>query len=564
MTPGWTPDDPPGDARAPVGLGRDTGLPRVAAPFPAPLPVAGAAVTSVSRLRRRRSRMRGHACHLAWRRQDPTCLQRIFIWRPLSLYVHRRCSVSGLRATVLLWALVDRRRRRRRGTVSSKRPKKTPRSASSKGSGGGSGRGGSGGAAARAPSAPGAGTGDTGEPHVPAAFLRPGTAGRVTMRAPRTPTPRPTSTRGPTSRPATDPRAEIFALPVDERQSRSRGCAPAVLEDLGMDGVAPTYSFDAPDTGGAYDLAVRFVGLRQDVDGEPTTRDRFERVERVEGLPANGEPAALTARVQRVNGGDWRVVAEPVDQTAAGTRLPRRVIEIRSQFAQLAQGPRVRPWSWPALVGLGAVVALAVQAWLASRIGIGVVSILALSLVGCLLGFVGGKLWYLSLHRKPLSQFLNAGACIQGFLLVSLAVLAGGAAILGLGVGDVLDVTAPGIFLGVAVGRPGCFLTGCCAGRPTGSAWGLVSSDRRVTVRRIPVQLLEAISGLVIGTAGLGVVLGSRPVPGAVFVASLAAYTLVRQLLFPLRVESRTSKGRMWTMGISGIVLLAAVTPYVA
>jgi hypothetical protein len=48
------------------------------------------------------------------------------------------------------------------------------------------------------------------------------------------------------------------------------------------------------------------------------------------------------------------------------------------------------------------------------------------------------------------------------------------------------------------------------------------------------------------------------------FVASLAAYTLVRQLLFSLRVESRTSKGRMWTMVISGIVLVAAFTSYVA
>lgn len=356
----------------------------------------------------------------------------------------------------------------------------------------------------------------------------------------------------------------MFALSVDERQS-TRGCAPAVLDELGMDGVAPTYSFQAPDTGGVYDLAVRFVGLRHDVTGEPTPQDRFERVERVKGLPANGEQVALTARVQNVNAGDWRVVAEPLDDTAVGARLPRRVIERHSQVAPLAQGPKVRPWSWPILVCLGAVLALAVQSWLASRIGIGPFTVLAISVVGCLLGFVGGKLWYLGLHRKPLSEFMNAGACIQGFLLVALAVLAGGAAIMGLGVGDVLDVTAPGIFLGVAVGRPGCFLTGCCAGRPTASVWGLVSSDRRVAVRRIPVQLLEAFSGLVIGAAGLGVVLSAaRPVPGALFVASLAAYTLVRQLLFRLRVETRTSKGRLWTMGASGAVLLAALIPFVA
>ena len=451
--------------------------------------------------------------------------------------------------------------------MSSKRSKKTTRSASSKGSGQepgqgtgqGAGRGGTGGTAARAPWAAGAGTDSAREPGVPAVFLRPGPARRVTtMRGPRT-------RNRPASRSAADPRAAFFALPVDERQSMSRGCAPAVLEEMGMDGVAPTYSFEAPDTGGVYDLTVRFVGLRRDVTGQPTSRDRFERVERVAGLPANGEPAALTAHVQPVNAGDWRVLAEPLDQTAGGTRLPRRVIELRSQFTHLALGPNVRPWSWPILVGLGAMVALVVQAWLASRIGIGVLSILALSLAGCLLGFLGGKLWYLGLHRKPVSQFLDAGACIQGFLLVSLAVLAGGAAILGLSVGDVLDVTAPGIFLAVAVGRPGCFLTGCCAGRPTNSAWGLVSSDRRVVVRRIPVQLLEALCGLVLGTASLGVVLlGSRPIPGALFVASLAAYTLVRQLLFPLRVESRTSKGRRWTMGVAGIALVAALTPYVS
>lgn len=439
--------------------------------------------------------------------------------------------------------------------MSSKRPKKKGRPTGAKASGQASGRGGGSGA----PS-PSAGTAGPDEPHVPAAFVRAGPGRPVpTARSPRTPS------RRPAKRPAADPRAAFFALPVDERQSTSRGCAPAMLEEMGMDGVAPTYSFDAPNTGGVYDLAVRFVGLRRDVAGEPTSRDRFERVERVRGLPANGEPVALTARVQHVNAGDWRVVAEPLDQAAAGTRLPRRVIELRSQFAQLAQGPRVRPWSWPILVGLGAVLALAVQGWLSSRIGIGVLSVLALSLAGCLLGFVGGKLWYLGLHRKPLSQFLNAGACIQGFLLVSLAVLAGGAAILGLDVGDVLDVTAPGIFLGVAVGRPGCFLTGCCAGRPTSAAWGLVSSDRRVAVRRIPVQLLEALSGLVIGALGLGLVLlADRPVPGMVFVASLAAYTLVRQLLFPLRVESRTSTGRRWTMALSGAVLLAAVAPYLA
>lgn len=218
-------------------------------------------------------------------------------------------------------------------------------------------------------------------------------------------------------------------------------------------------------------------------------------------------------------------------------------------------GPRVRLWTWPLLIGLGAFLALVVQALLAGAVGIDALPTLGLSLAGCLLGFLGGKVWYLALHRKPWRELLDSGACIQGFLLVSLAVLALGSLLWGLPMGLVLDITTPGIFLGVAVGRPGCFLTGCCAGRPTASRWGMISSDRRVAVRRVPVQLLEAAAGLAIGLASLAGVLAGLSPAGSVFVAAVAAYALVRQLLFGLRVESRTRAGRLVTIAASGVVL---------
>lgn len=361
-------------------------------------------------------------------------------------------------------------------------------------------------------------------------------------------------------KPTVDPVERLFALPVDESMPGASGCAPAFLDDAPPAGLAATYRYRAPDTGGHYDLAVRFVGMRRPVPGQGTGRDRFERIERLAALPANGEDVALTTRVTNVLPGEWRIVAEPVE---APPGLPRRIVETTTRFAQLAQGPRVRPWSWPVLVFLGAVVALVTQAVLAAQLDLGWLRLSLLSVVASLLGFVGGKLWYLALHRKPLREFLSAGAGIQGFLLVSLLILAGGSALSGLSVGDVLDVTAPGIFLGVAVGRPGCFFTGCCAGRPTASSWGLVSSDRRVVVRRVPVQILEAGSGLLIGVAALWVLLAARPpLAGTLFVASLAAYTLVRQLLFPLRVESHTRRGRTITLLVSALLLLVAVSSY--
>ncbi|TKG63616.1 prolipoprotein diacylglyceryl transferase [Prauserella endophytica] len=250
------------------------------------------------------------------------------------------------------------------------------------------------------------------------------------------------------------------------------------------------------------------------------------------------------------------------ERSAAPTsmRLPRRVISTATTFGQLAQGPAVR-LAWPTLVGMGAVVAVVFQALLAGRAGIDVAAVLVMSLIGCILGFVGGKAYYLVLHHKHPRQFLSAGACIQGFLLVALGVIAVGAAALGIPIGVLLDTTAPGVFLGMAVGRPGCWLTGCCAGRPTSSRWGMWSSDRRLATRRFPVQLLEAAAALVIGAVSLILVLTTQPsIAGVIFVGAVAAYTFSRQLLFPLRTESRTRIGRSVTMVFCGVVLAATVS----
>ncbi len=354
----------------------------------------------------------------------------------------------------------------------------------------------------------------------------------------------------------TDRSRSVSEQQVVERQD-PRGWSPAALNEAGPHGVAVTYRFRAPEHGGTYDLSVRFRGRRLDVVGPVTPVDQFESVERVTALPADGEEVALTARVTDVNPGRWRVVVTP-ECTPGENRFPRKVIDTQSRFSLLAQGPGVRVWAWPTLIAAGVIVALVVQAVLAYRVGIDPLILVLLSSIGAALGFVGGKLWYLVLKGKPLTDFVQSGACVQGFLLVSLTVLAGGAALLGMPARAVLDISTPGVFFAIAIGRPGCFFTGCCAGRPTASRWGVVSSDRRLALRRVPVQLLEATIGLSLGVLSLlTVVLVPVPVPGAVFLAAVAVYTMARQLLFPLRVESRTSRGR--TVTAAGSALAAAV-----
>ena len=99
--------------------------------------------------------------------------------------------------------------------------------------------------------------------------------------------------------------------------------------------------------------------------------------------------------------------------------------------------------------------------------------------------------------------------------------------------------------MAVAIGRLGCFFTGCCAGRPTLSRFGIRSSDRRVVARRIPTQLLESLTGLVIAIVSwVAVVNDMMGVNGLVFFAALAVYVIVRQGLLRLRQETRAFSWR--------------------
>jgi len=338
-----------------------------------------------------------------------------------------------------------------------------------------------------------------------------------------------------------------------------------------------TYWFDTAANGKPYPVTIRFAGRRIGVKGKPGPRDRFSVLESVDHVVPGSGPIAITTRIFGIAPGEWHVTATPVGdprpRPATSRSVPTRhpsppkasssgttgfapVIRIR------APGARLRVW--PALVGLGAAVALTVQALLAAHAGLPVTRVLLVSLVASVVGLVGAKLYYLTgryLGGRRLPSLLTGGMCIQGFVLGAIGALVVGAWVVDVPVGALLDVTAPGLLFGMTIGRFGCFLGGCCAGRPTASRWGLWSSDRHLGMRRIPTQLLESTVALLVGLAALLAVWTTTPQPaGVVFIGAIAAYTLGRQLLFPLRAAPRhTAHGRTLTMALAGLVVAVAV-----
>jgi phosphatidylglycerol:prolipoprotein diacylglycerol transferase len=346
-----------------------------------------------------------------------------------------------------------------------------------------------------------------------------------------------------------------------------------------------TYWFEAAAEGEPYPVTIRFTGRRVGVNGEPSPKDRFSINEHVKHVVPGSGRVAVTARVGGVAPGEWDVTATPVsdpqfpdttNRSASRQRpsMPRASSSGAAGYGPVIQvrAPGARLGAWPALVGLGVVVGLTTQALLANHFHLHPVRVLLESLAASLVGLLGAKFYYLAGHylmRHFLAEhrsdqrpaMATVGMCIQGFVAGAIVTLAVEALVTGVPIGRLLDVTAPGLLLGMTIGRLGCFFGGCCAGRPTASRWGVWSSDRRLGVRRIPTQIFESTLALLIAVPALVAVWETRPHPaGVVFVGSLAAYTLGRQLLFPLRDNPRkTAHGLSLTMMLTGLVVVIDV-----
>lgn len=383
-------------------------------------------------------------------------------------------------------------------------------------------------------------------------------------------------------RPVVDAAPRINVVQSD-KEALTGGGFTALLESAAQQILAVTYWFDPAPHVGPYPVTVRFSGRRIDVKGRLSPGDRFVQDETIEEVVPGSGPISLTTRVRGINPGEWLVTARmlgsahpahgPREQGNASpmagplspiARFWRRwapsaesAEHVRTCPTPLARVPGIFPGIWGAMVTLGMAVALALQFLVISAEHLALGPVWMVSLVAIVAGIAGAKGWFIVLYRR---EHRIEGWCIQGF--ITGAILAAAILLVALDVpaGVLLDVTAPGLLVGMAVGRVGCFFAGCCGGPPTASRWGVWSSDQRVGARRIPTQLLESVLALSLGLGVLVAVLVHGLAGGAFFVAGLAAYTLGRQGLLRLRAEPRKTRlGGLATSALASLVLIAAI-----
>ena len=208
--------------------------------------------------------------------------------------------------------------------------------------------------------------------------------------------------------------------------------------------------------------------------------------------------------------------------------------------------PELAHWGFLHIRSYGLMLALAflIGTWLglreAKRLGLDEDKVVNVILIVLVASVLGARALYVMEHVQEFRrEWGSVVALWQGGLTLYGGIVAGTVAGLmaarhfGLPMWSVADALTPSIALGTAIGRAGCFLNGCCYGRPTTLPWGVVFPPDsyaglefgNATVH--PSQLYLAGTGLLLFLLTWGL-RGRVRVPGTLFWLFIILFALVR------------------------------------
>jgi phosphatidylglycerol:prolipoprotein diacylglycerol transferase len=186
-------------------------------------------------------------------------------------------------------------------------------------------------------------------------------------------------------------------------------------------------------------------------------------------------------------------------------------------------------------------------------------------LLGLAGAILGAKLGYIlaegvfELGQPNAWQRWLVGKTVLGALLGGYAGVEVGKRMMGFrhATGDAFAVVAP---LGLAIGRIGCLLHGCCFGRPCGPAW--YAWRDAAGLERFPTQIADGLFQLAFAIVAYLVVRRAAG-GGQMFHVYLIAYGVFRMVQEPFR-DSHAVAGVQTYQVLAGVVALVGVWRYLA
>ncbi|MBV9572445.1 MAG: prolipoprotein diacylglyceryl transferase [Acidobacteriales bacterium] len=166
-------------------------------------------------------------------------------------------------------------------------------------------------------------------------------------------------------------------------------------------------------------------------------------------------------------------------------------------------------YTYGLLVATGVLLGLWVSVRNAQKLGIDPDHAWNFGVIVVLAGIIGAKVLYIiddwssyAAHPRDIFSLstLQAGGVFSGGLIASFAVAAWFLRKYRMPALATCDAFAPGLALGHALGRIGCFAAGCCYGKPTQHFWGVtftsslanLNSGTPLNIPLEPTQLFES------------------------------------------------------------------------
>ncbi len=149
-------------------------------------------------------------------------------------------------------------------------------------------------------------------------------------------------------------------------------------------------------------------------------------------------------------------------------------------------------------------VAFLVAIWLATReterAGLKPELAADLGIVVILSSIVGSRVFYILFydlhytleHPSELLHLRQAGLVFYGGFIFAVGAGLAFCKLKRVPIPLVLDIAAPSIAIGQAIGRIGCFMSGCCYGKPTWVPWAV--KFPQLEYRRHPTQIYESLA----------------------------------------------------------------------
>lgn len=244
----------------------------------------------------------------------------------------------------------------------------------------------------------------------------------------------------------------------------------------------------------------------------------------------------------------------------------------------------IRLFSFGVMMAVAVWAALGLAAWRSRREGLDPEQVGDMAFVVIFFGLVGARLFYvLEVWGKPEMRTLadifaiwNGGIVLYGSIIGGVIGFLIYRSLRFLPVLPTLDVIAPSLALGIAFGRIGCFLNGCCYGDRCSLPWAVSFPQKSIpwydhlhhdwitkaAPRSLPIhptQLYSALDGFLL-VALLSAFYPLRKRDGEVMALLMVAYPITRFLIEMLRDDDGVfALGMTISQAISAAIFLGGL-----